>query len=524
MPRIPYRPHGIVRDIPPSEVAPEFWTGGERVQVRNGQTIANPGSAERIIDPGDRVHWMINSRGSSSWWVYHEDGGIYQTDGNSGPTNIATTSTPANFTLTGAPWKASECSGGLLHNIPYMLCGDNPPVYWPQTGNCLETSNWDDYGAATGSAGCLFTFKNHVFTGDVQGDDARVAWTDAIEAGTPLADWEVGTDNEAGFVDLSDTRGAIQNGLSLGRSCAIYKDSGGAYLCDYIGGNQVFAFRLFSRELGMLARHGVADVDRGHIVLSDDDIVLHDGKSIQSVIQGSNRRWLFNNIDADNVTESWAVYNRPENEVWICVPLTGSLVPNLAAILDLGTGRWGFRDLGRGSAGQGLTYGARGIVQDSGASFEWDSYGGTWAEATDTWDATLFQANQDVLLTAELTDSSTDDGVFTVQDVGTTDSAGNTILGEVERFGLDLGAPDEIKMIRAIHLNAKGAGSIIVRAGGRMVENEATRWDAPRTVDLTSRQQYDCRVSGRLIDVKMSVPQDVELAGFTVEIASSSPQ
>ncbi|RMH68411.1 MAG: hypothetical protein D6685_02225, partial [Bacteroidetes bacterium] len=318
--------HGVIRDRPASQVPPEFWTDVTNAQVRDGGMLTSPGSVERIVDPGDRVHFLINTRGASSWWVYCTDTGIYQTDGASGPTNIATTLTPANFSLTGAPWKASECSGGLLHNIPYILCGDNPPVYWPQTGNCVETTNWSTYGSASGQAGVLWTFWNHVFAGDVQGEETSVAWTDAVDPSSPAADWAASTTNEAGQVYLSDTSGAIMQGLSIGRSCAIYKPHS-TYLADYIGGNQVFAFRLLSRELGLLARHAVCDIGGRHVVLADDDIVMHDGREVVSIAAGSIRRELFSRISGDHLLESWAVFHRPQREVWICVPTDGNAVP-----------------------------------------------------------------------------------------------------------------------------------------------------------------------------------------------------
>lgn len=522
--RVPLKLHGLARDPDPSELPPDIWSAGNNVRVSEQQMRVVSGATERLVDPGDRVHWMINARGASSWWVYHTDAGIYQTTGSSGPTNIATTSTPTDFALTGAPWKTSQCSGGLLHNVPYMLCGNNPPVYWPLTGNCLATANWDDYGAAAGTAGVLWTFKNHIFCGDVQGDESRVAWTAAIEAGTPAADWEVLTTNEAGFVDLSDTRGAIQNGLSLGRSCMIYKDTGGAYLCDYVGGNQVFSFRLFSRELSLVARHGVCDIDGGHVLLTNDDVILTDGQSARSIIDGSNRRALFSEIDADNIGESWLLFNRAKSEVWICYPTGGNQAANRAAIYDMASGRWGWRSLGRGAIGQGVTFAARGIVEDSAADFEWDSYGGSWAAAPDTWDAAQFNPSQESVLSAELTNSTSDDGVFAQLDVGTTDSAGNDVNAALHRYGLDFGEPDSIKTVRSIHVNASGGGTITGHFGARMTEAAATQWGPMQVIDLNVRQQIDGLVSGRLIDVELYMGGDMSVAGVTVEVAGTALQ
>lgn len=509
--RVPLKLHGIIQDRPPSEVPPEFWTFAENMQVRDGQMILPAGSDPRLTDPGEPVHFLINTQGSSSWWVYASDTGIYQTDGSTAG-NIATTGTPLGFTL--GTWTADDVTGCLLNGLPYLLVGSNDPVHWAQTGNCVNSNtNWP------GAAKSLWSFKNHLFAGDVNGNGDRVNWSDAIAPGTPTADWDTTTPSKnGGFVDLAETRGDVMNGLTLERSCMVYK-TGSAYVAEFVGGNAIFAFRLLSREFGLLARHAVCDIDGAHLVLADGDIVLTDGRQAKSAIDGQLRRTLFGRLNPDAVRQCWAEFNREQREAWFALCLDGATIPNVAAIYDLQSGRWGLRDISFGT-GVGLTNGARGVIQGSASGFTYATTTDLYNNTTYTYDTVFFAANQDGLMTAEQTAAA--DGQFTQQDVTLTTSPGGLISGKLWRYGIDLGEPDTIKTVRAVHINAQGSGTVQGRFGGRMTENGAVTWSDSQAIELDEGGQFTGLVSGRLIDVEFTFSDPVTVAGFAVEVASTA--
>jgi hypothetical protein len=507
MERVPFRLTGLVTDPPPSEVALDFWTRATNMIVRDGQMTVPAGRVSRLTDPGEPVHFLINTEGTSSWWVYVTDTGIYQTSGSSAG-NIATTGTPTSFAL--GTWTADDVTGGLISGFPYILAAGNAPVYWAQTGNCAYV----DASAPT-NAKALWTFKNHCFIGHIGSVGDQVQWSDVIDPTAALtASFTASTTNQAGEVFLSDGEGEIMNGAELGRSCMIYKN-GATHICDYIGGNFVFAFRLFSRTSGTLSRHSIARLPGAHVVLTQDDVVLNDGQSIQSIASGAVRRQLFADLDTDQARKSWCFYNRAQREVWVGIPTqTGGVAK--AYVWNQDTARWGVRQLVSGASTKALTYVARGIAQDSSANFTYDTTTDTYASTTLTYDAAFFSADQDVVIGAEQTSLS--DGIFTQQDTGDI-----LATGTVTREQLDFGEPDTVKTITAVYLNgqfdADSTVTVIVR--GRLTENgDATL--AIDEINPATQQKASVRVSGRLIDVELYPSAGASIAGFTVEIARRS--
>jgi len=507
MERIPFRLTGLVNDPPPSEVALDFWTRAQNMVIRDGQMAVPAGRTVALTDPGEPVHFLINTVGTSAWWVYVSDTGIYQTTGAAAG-NIATTGTPTSFAL--GTWTPDDVTGGLISGYPYILCAGNAPVYWGQTGNCAYVDT-----AAPTNAKTLWTFKNHCFIGDIGSNGDHVRWSDAIDPTAALtASFTAATTNQAGEVFLSDGEGDVMAGATLGRSCMIYKN-GATHIADYIGGNFVFAFRLFSRTSGIISRHAIARLPGAHVVLTQDDVVLNDGQTIQSIASGAVRRSIFNAMDEDQVRKAWCFYHREQREVWIGIPTqTGGV--GQAYVWNQDTARWGIRQLVSGSSLTALNYVARGIVQDTSAAFEYDTTSDIYSTTTLTYDAAFYNANSDAVLGAERTGAS--DGVFSIQDTGDELAAGT-----LAREGLDFGEPDTVKTITAVYLNGQfdDSSTVTVIVRGRLTENGASTL-ALDTISPATQQKASVRVSGRLIDVEMYPSAGAKVAGFTVEIARRS--
>ena len=426
-----YRMAGLALDGPPSEVAPEYWTGAANMTVSEQSMVTARGWAEQMNDPGEVVHFLINTRGTSSWWVYVSDTGIYETDGSSGG-NIATTSTPTGFTL--GTWSPDDVTGDLISGFPYILAEGNEPVVWTQTGNCTAIPT------APSDALTCWSFKNHLFLGDIGANGDRIQWSDVVDPTSSLVpNFTAASTNQAGDAFLSDGRGAVMAGKTLGRSCMIYKNHS-CYIADYIGGNEVFAFRMVSNSIGLAARHGIAAIDNEHVILTNDDVILTNGRDFRSIADGWVRRELFNEVDPDNIRNAWCQYNRAQREVWVSIP-TGNTQGycDVAYVFDLQSGRWGKRNLGRGSTSNGFVNSALGVVQSGPSNFTWTSISGAWSATSLTWSATFYSPDQEVMLVSEQTAAS--DGVFSQIDSGQATSSGGNINSSLVRTRLDLGDP-----------------------------------------------------------------------------------
>ena len=522
MQRETFRPNGVALDIAPSEVRPEFWTGATNAVPRNNQMVTPGGAVQRFIDPNTRVNWLINTVGASSWWVYVSSTGIVQTDGASAGAII----NPAGFSTTGSTdWSPDDVCMANINGYPVILVADNTPCHWRQTGSCTNATS--DSGASSwtlGSCRALWVFKNHVFLGDVGGEANAVHWSDAIppavSAGSTGFDFYPRTTNQAGDADLGEST-RIVNGLPLGRSCMIYGLSN-TYVCDFVGGNSVFSFRLFSGESGMVARHGVTDIGNAHVVLTQDDIVVNDGKSIQSIADSYTRAYFYDNYDPDRIKWAWVVHNRRDSEVWVGLP--GSVGVREALVYDLVTRKWGSRQVGNaGNDESALTSVAYGVSQDSNADTIWSDFSSTdWDTVDGSWDSLTFSASEEALIGGEQI-ALANDGRLVQLNIGTTDSDGDTITTTLQRWGLDFGIPDSVKTVTGVYLNGRfNNDTTEVRMRGRFTENGNPPWKPWVGQDVTANQKYSFTVSGRLIDIEIRTASAASVAGMTVEVASVS--
>ena len=119
MNRVQYRMNGINLDAPASEVKPEIWTGASNMISVESSMKTRPGEVERLTDPGERVHYLVNTRGSSSWWVYVSDSGIFETDGAT-----ANDITPL-ASWTAGTWTSDDVTGCTINGLPYILGAGN---------------------------------------------------------------------------------------------------------------------------------------------------------------------------------------------------------------------------------------------------------------------------------------------------------------------------------------------------------------------------------------------------------------
>ena len=532
MRRIPYRLAGVVLDGPDSEVAPDYWTGCVNAIPRDNQMVTPAGFRSVLADPGARTVGLVNTTAEgTSYWVVANRNGLIVLE----PDATTTDATPTSgWSTTGANgWTINDCCMALLNGYPVVKLGGNAPVHWDaDLGNdfVFATSNSGATAWDLGTIGALWVFRNHVFVGDVGGDANVVAWSDAVPpavtAGTTGIGFYPAATNQAGNTDLGDmTR--IQNGLSLNRSCMIYGRSN-TYVCNFVGGQFVFDFRLFSGEAGAISRHSMTDIGNAHVVMTQDDIVLNDGQRMQSIADQFVRREIFSLLDESIASEVWLQHYREENEVWVGIPQGGNGV-NLAAVYNLGTRRWGFRSLKNSNdADSAVTTVAYGIISETSVDQLWSDFSATdWDTVAQTWDASGFTDDREKLVgglqTVRDLSGGTDDGLIIEFDGSATDQGGSTITTTLQRYGLDLGAPDDVKTVIAVHINGETDSAGLVRVGGRMYENGPTEWSSFNVFSLDGSQQADITATGRLIDVELVTTAAARIAGFTLELGAVSP-
>lgn len=464
---------GIVSDVPANEVAAEFYTTGRNVLMRRGFASRVLGSRQVYATlPSDVLHLRY---ALAHWLSFGADDITALETTNQDDVSIASQDTVS---------QAWQWSTALLNGIPIATNGLDPLAYWAGNVGSPFTilPGWD----ADWTCASVAVFKFHIFALDITDTSVNfpslIKWSDAAEPGTVPATWTPAADNEAGDVELADAPGAVMCAAPGRGSLIIYKPNA-TYACDYVAGDQIFAFRQLFSTSGALTRHSVANVSGQHVVVTGDDIIITDGQNRQSIGQQRMRSYLFNQLGA-GFANLFAFFNRPKNEVIIAFPTGADTLCTQALVYDLGNDSFGVRDL------PSITCAELGVLDDTAPSDDWDSDSDTWDSDVSVWGATSSSAVESLVFGAddELLGQDTDDLVALEAGVG--------------RYDLTFGDPERFKFIRRVHVRAEpGFGSLLVRVGSRNSPSETITWSAEVALD-EPEQIVNVFAQGRYISVE----------------------
>jgi hypothetical protein len=472
---------GVAADLPANEVGEDFYTGASNVHFREGFAGRVLGSrAAYGTLPVDVLH-MLNARiGTTNFWLFFGADEIHANE-----TSNTTDVTGAALTSASAPWRWSST---LLNGVPCVTNGLDLPRYWAgDVGTPFaDLPGWP----ASTSCRSIVAFQFHLVALDIDGPaghfEAQLKWSDAAEPGTVPASWTPAADNEAGDAQLGDTPGPLMCAVPLRGSLLIYKRSG-VYSMDYIGGDDVFAFRQVFSASGALTRHAVCDLSDGrHFVVGDGDIYITDGVSRLSVAQDRMRGFVFNQLDQDNYENLFVVYHRAKNEVWVCFPEQGSTYCTLAAVYDVAHDAFGVRVL------PNVTCAAIGIVNDTSPSEAWQDQTYTWADALRLWNQPNYSLAVESLLTGYGTTAEQHDTQDAVE-----------LAASLSRYDLTFGEPERVKFLRRVHVRARTSfGTLYVRVGSRYTPSDSILWSAEVAL-VEPEQVVNTFAQGRYISVEV---------------------
>jgi hypothetical protein len=378
---------------------------------------------------------------------------------------------------------------------------------WPASTTCKVIRPFGDFLVA------LRMTVSSTYNGRV------VRWSDkAAQAALP-GSWDY-TDptNQAGITELGQTSDLIVDCLPLRDSNIIYKQFH-TWLMQYSGGDDVFSFREIFNHVGMLSEDCAVAFGPKHLVLTDSDLVLHDGSSVESVVDNVTRKWLFNRIDTTYYKRTFVALSRREREVWVCFPESGNAYPQTALVWSWAENKFHVRDLGRATSfaieGPALT-GGRSYLS---ASFSYDS---STALPYASYDSGLAVPQLILWPQAKSVALLTESG----EKLNGTD-----MVSYAERSNMALTKDvSRIKRVNRVFPKLSGtAGEVVnIYVGGRATPDAAVSYQGPFTFTIGSAYDYqiDCRVSGRYISLKVyhNGSGTFSLSGFDVEFENDGPR
>ena len=497
-------PKGMAKDINPTALPNEVFSHTENVRFEDNAAKKILGHDNVFTAPSVAPYFLINLTGATNYWFYAGSAKIYRTDASTN-TDVTRTSGgdySTNLTSTG------NWVGSIFNGLPLLCNGvDDPQIWdtssskfidltnWPASTTCKSIRPYGSYLIALNTTESSTNYPN------------KVRWSDS-STGIPSS-WTAAATNDAGQNTIGDEGDIIVDGASLGGSFIIYKERS-TWLMKHIGGNLVFSFQKLFNDTGVLSRNCVVEFDNRHFVVTNGDLIVHNGVSKDSIATGTVKRALFDDLDSTNYKNIFTLHNKQKTEIWVCYPTVGSTYCNKALIWNYKINAFSFRDL------PNILHIATGIVNPGASSVVWSGQSQSWEvySTTTSWGGRFYNPTETSILMAGTTDTK-----FYRGDQG-FDFAGSNFTMTLERKGLTLdGNTNTVKSVRKLTPRAAGTGSVNISIGSAMSPNDTYTYTESQSFDPNSQNKVDARSTGKYIAVRFeqTTNKEFELNGYDLE-------
>ena len=482
---------GVIQDLSQHELPINAWTDAQNIRFLDGYLNQFLGHGSVYGTPSViPYHVLPVIIGSARYWIYASLTKIYAatiTAGSAVHTNLTrqTAGNDVDYAATANSWTST-----VLGGIPILNPGNavDVPQQWDlnTANNFAALSNWP----ASTYCKSLRAYKNFLVALNVTKTSTNypymVKWSHPADPGSVPASWdETDPTRDAGEFDLADGYDQIVDGLALRDSLIIYKEAS-VWRLDFTGGAYVHRASKVMGTSGAMNRNCIVEIDGYHVVLTTNDIVIHDGVQANSVLDKVTRRWLFQHIDVDESYQSFVFKNPFYNEVFICFASIGASYPDTAIVFN-------YKD---------RTVSKRSLPNIHHANFGQvdNTLAGTWASDSDPWDSdlTLWDGPDQVPNAARVLMGGHDTKLFMLDASSSFD--GVIPSAYVERRGMSFDVPEKIKLIKGIRPRITGnvGDTVIIKVGGNNTSpyDEPT-WDATMTHTIGTTIRDNCLVAYR---------------------------
>jgi hypothetical protein len=504
--------NGLNYDTPAYDLPLDVWTDAQNIRFQDGATEKFSGQEQVFGTPDFDPNWFIPvGYGANYYWVYADTVGIAVTDMAS-HFDI----TPAAG-ISGSIDLDTNWNGDLINNLVVMNNGKENPWWWDgATSNPMTAlPNWP----ADTTTEVIRTYKNFLVAMNVSNASGdfpdRVKWSDAAPSGSVPTSWdEADPTGEAGEYDVADTQGELVDGMPLGDMFIIYKRNS-CYIMQYIGGQFVFQFRKLYDNVGALAANCVGAVGGSrHLVLTKDDLVIHDGSPARpkSVLDDKMRTWLFSTMNEDKYQRSYISAHHSQREMWVCFPSGTSDFADAVLVWNYEEDTLGVRQIPLSR------YATSGIV-DPGEATNWDADSQAWDADTTLWDAGTFSATAYAMLLGDQSNSQ-----FLEADK-TDQFDGENFLSYVTRESMPLLDRHNFKLVKGVYprMTSTGNPTVYFRLGTQVNATDAIEWSAEMPFVVGVDDKVDFYSKGRYHSLRCRSEDDVNWAlhsfDFDVELA-----
>jgi hypothetical protein len=395
-------------------------------------------------------------------------------------------------------------TGGSFNGVLVLNNGVDAPQYWAgdTTVRLRRFPGWPS-GQKCDS---LVIFNEYLFALAPTISSVKYPhnflWSESAEAGAMPDEWTAASTNDAGdSVKASETGGFIIDGKPWGDTLFIGKQDA-LFGVQYIGGNSVFRVFRTPSDDGVMSRGCMVNTPVGQVILTPGDVKIHNGGESKSIIEGSNRRWLFENMDSTYAGRSFLVTNPQKKEVWVCFPTIDQTSCNRVLPWNWESGKWGDFAIAN------LTYGTVGLIPAGVVSSIIDSDTDIIDTDTSTIDGNEYSQNESRLILAVSTPR------IGLADTGSTDF-GSAFTFMLKRIGMSFDDSDTMKVLSASRPQFKAAAGTVLSVyhGSAKTADAEPTWASAATYTVgTSNWANSFATSGRYLAVKITSVDYPEIA------------
>lgn len=474
---------GIVVDEVEHELSEPIGTSGLNVRFRDGYLRKTEGYDAVLTTPvAAALHVATLQTDTENWWVHATATGLYADDGT----------TQSN--ITGTAWtggSGDKFTSCVLGGVLVFNNGADVPQYWGGSGTAGTLTAWD----STWRCRSLRAFKNYLIALNITKSGVNYAsmvkWSHAAQPGSLPDSWdETDPTRDAGELDVAETDDEAVDGLALGNTFIVYKERS-AYGMQFVPNNDIFRVFRLPGNPGILAPNCVADTPVGHVVLtSGPDVIAHYANEPRPVLKGRWKQWLRDNIDATNYANAFVFSNTPKDEVWVCIPTTGSTYCNRAIV-------WNYvDDTLTLLAIPNLTHATQGKFQQTSGIIDNADY---------TFDSASADVFIDAYDVATRVIASSGDSKLILLDEGET-ADGTSISTSWERVGLSFGDPEAVKLLKGAVLRVDATAGTVLSVQGAYSNDVEGPYSYTSAVTYTvgTSRRADFLCSGRFVGLKIT--------------------
>jgi hypothetical protein len=501
-------PKGMIKDTNNTVLPNDYFSHTQNARFEDGAAKKVLGEDQVFGTPTVAPYFSLNwTTGANSYWFYAGSAKIYRYDGSNHTDFTRASGGDYSTNLTGV----GNWVGSIFNGLPILCNGVDDPQCLANTGaNAFsDLTNWP----SNTTCKVIRPYKSYLIALNLTESSSslpnKVRWGNSAENLSLPSTWTAAADNDAGSVTLGDAGDFIIDGFPLKQSFVIYKENT-TYLMNFIGGNLVFSFQKLFDDSGVLSRNCVAEYNGNHFVVTNGDIIIHNGVKKQSIATNVVKRTFFEEIDSTNYANTFVTHNKQKNEIWVSYPTVGSTYCNKALIWNYNTNSFSFRELPE------ILHIATGIVNPGTSSVVWSGQSQTWItySTSENWGQREFNPTETSILM-----SSTGKTKLFRADNG-FDFAGSDFTMILERKGLTLdGNTNTVKQIRKITPRFSSTGTAEVFVGSSMTPDGTYTYKTQQTINPDTQNKVDARATGKYMAIKFqnTTATTFELNGYDIE-------